>query len=304
MFIREKIKRKNGKEYIQHQLIESVRTAAGPRQNIILNMGTIDIEKDKWKLLANAIEERIYNQTSLFNDDLEISELAQHYAELIIHDKLCQLSDIDQKDKTDDVQYEMVDVNSINSSSVMSLGAEHVVLNQIDNYHFDAILEENGFKKSQRDYARMLIAARLIHPSSERETVRWLNENSALAELMQSQLSVYDNALHRTAVKVWEAHDNIEKQLAEKAKDLFSLKENVILYDLTNTYFEGSKRGGKLAKPGGNSKERRNDRPLITLALVVDEEGFPKKSRILEGNVSEPGTLKDIVKKRKFFSMH
>jgi hypothetical protein len=66
----------------------------------------------------------------------------------------------------------------------------------------------------------------------------------------------------------------------------------VILYDLTNTYlpvrstqtgFEGSKRGSKIAQPGGKSKERRNDRPLVTLALVIDGEGFPKRSRVLEG---------------------
>ncbi|MBE7548501.1 MAG: hypothetical protein HS127_15640 [Planctomycetia bacterium] len=72
----------------------------------------------------------------------------------------------------------------------------------------------------------------------------------------------------------------------------FPLK-TVILYDLTNTYFEGSKRGSKVARRY-KSKESRNDCPLITLSLTVDEEGFPKQSKVFEGNVSEPGTLKKI----------
>ncbi|MEA1884579.1 MAG: IS1634 family transposase [Thermotogota bacterium] len=305
MFIREKIKRRNGKEYIQHQLIESVRTPAGPRQNIILNMGKLDIEQDKWKLLANAIEEELHNQSRLFNSDPDIKKLAQHYAQLIIHNRLNRMSgieEIDSSDEIEDVQYEMVDVNSLKNSDIRSLGAEHVVFNQIEEYNLDSVLKDNGFTASQTDYARMLIAARLIHPSSERETARWLNENSALCELMQTNLAVYDNALHRTAVMIWEKHDSIEKQLSQTAKDLFSLREDVILYDLTNTYFEGSKRESKIAKPGGNSKEKRNDRPLVTLALVIDEEGFPKKSRVLEGNVSEPGTLAPMLDQLESFS--
>ena len=305
MFIREKIKRRNGKEYIQHQLIESVRTPAGPRQNIILNMGKLDIEQDKWKLLANAIEEELHNQSRLFNSDPDIKKLAQHYAQLIIHNRLSRMSGIEEigsSDEIEDVQYEMVDVNSLKNSDIRSLGAEHVVFNQIEEYNLDTVLKDNGFTASQTDYARMLIAARLIHPSSERETARWLNENSALCELMQTNLAVYDNALHRTAVMIWEKHDSIEKQLAQTAKDLFSLREDVILYDLTNTYFEGSKRESKIAKPGGNSKEKRNDRPLVTLALVIDEEGFPKKSRVLEGNVSEPGTLAPMLDQLESFS--
>jgi hypothetical protein len=80
MFIREKIKKRKGKEYIQHQLVESVRTPAGPRQNVILNMGKLDIRQDKWKLLANAIEEKLHNQSGLFNSDSDIEKTAQHYA--------------------------------------------------------------------------------------------------------------------------------------------------------------------------------------------------------------------------------
>ena len=154
-------------------------------------------------MLANAIEEKLHNPSRLFDSDPDIEKIAQHYAQLIIHNRLSRMSereDIDRSDEKEEVQYETVDVNSINNSDIMSLGTEHVVLSQMEEYNLDTVLEDNGFTASQIEYAKMLIAARLIHLSSERETARWLNENSALCELLQTDLAVYDNALHRTAV--------------------------------------------------------------------------------------------------------
>jgi transposase len=116
-----------------------------------------------------------------------------------------------------------------------------------------------------------------------------------VGELLGDGVKIYDTALHRAAVLLWENHDAIEQELSERAKELFSLKESVILYDLTNTYFEGSKRRSTIARYGGKSKEKRNDCPLITLSLTIDEEGFPKQSKIWEGNVSEPDTLEHVL---------
>jgi hypothetical protein len=93
---------------------------------------------------------------------------------------------------------------------------------------------------------------------------------------------------------LWENHVAIEQELSNRTREIFSLKETVILYDLTNTYFEESKRGSKIAKHY-KSKEKRNDCPLITLSLTIDEEGFPKQSKVWEGNVSEPATLENIL---------
>ena len=124
--------------------------------------------------------------------------------------------------------------------------------------------------------------------------MRWFCETSGVGELLDPQVKVYDTALHRAAVLLWENHVAIEQELSNRAKEIFSLKETVILYDLTNTYFEGSKRGSKVAGYG-KSKEKRNDCPLVTLSLTVDEEGFPKQSKVWEGNVSEPDTLEDIL---------
>ena len=88
MFIREASKTAKGKRYVQHQLIRSVRTPAGPRQRVELNLGVLDVPREKWKDLANAIESYIHNQPSLFLTDPNIDGLAQHYANMIIRRRI------------------------------------------------------------------------------------------------------------------------------------------------------------------------------------------------------------------------
>jgi hypothetical protein len=293
MFIREKSKTVKGQKYIQHQLIESIRTPAGPRQRLVLNLGFLDLHPDKWKELANTIENEVHKQPRLFVTDPQIEKLAKHYAKVIVREKLNKESERVAGDKAADrlsADYQTVDVNSVNSSEVRKIGAEHVVLAQMREYKFDKMLKELGFTDNQLNYAKILIAGRLVHPSSERETARWANEDSAILELLQAKINVYDTALHRTAVLLWEQHDRIEQRLSQAAREIFGLKETIILYDLTNTYFEGSKKGSKIANHA-KSKDKRNDRPLITLALTLDAQGFPKQSKVYEGNISEPSTL-------------
>ena len=286
MFIREAVKNVRGKKYVQHHLVESVRTPAGPRQRLVLNLGQISMPRDKWKELADTIESELHNQSRLFVTDPETEKSARYYAKKIIRKKLSGEAGSSEQDSP---EFESADIDSVSVSDAGSMGAEHVALSQMREYGFDKMLKEHGFDEKQTDYAKMLIVGRLIHPSGERETVRRINENSAVCELSGTDAGIYDNALRRTAICLWEKHEKTEQRLAEAAKRIFSLKETVILYDLTNTYFEGSRKDSDMAKPG-RSEERRNS-PLITLALIADEDGFPENSKILEGSVSEPGTL-------------
>ncbi|QII11971.1 hypothetical protein KsCSTR_25920 [Candidatus Kuenenia stuttgartiensis] len=298
MFIREKIKKVNGgKSYIQHQLIESIRTPSGPRQQIVLNLGQLSLPEEKWKTLANCIEGFLANQKTLFPQDPEIEAKARHYASQIRQERLDRAQERitgGESAGEEPAQYEHVNINSLITNDAKTVGAEHVAISQMNEYGFDKILQGLDFTDDQIAYSKMLIVGRMVHPGSERDTVRWLSETSGAGELLDSGVKLYDKALHRAAVLLWENHAAIEQELSKRAREIFSLKETVILYDLTNTYFEGSKRGSKMARRY-KSKESRNDCPLITLSLTVDEEGFPKQSKVFEGNVSEPGTLKDIL---------
>ena len=86
----------------------------------------------------------------------------------------------------------------------------------------------------------------------------------------------------------------LEQHLSLRTNELFDFQDKIILYDLTNTYFEGSKLGSKLAQYG-RSKEKRSDAKLIVLALVVNPQGFIKYSTILEGNIADCKTLEGMI---------
>jgi len=300
MFIRETIRKKAGKAYKQHQLIRSVRTASGPRQEIVLNMKQLDLDKSKWKDLANAIEEKLLNQTNLFNNtDSEIDKLADHYSAVIIQNRLNTPSVKENTKETLDPDYKNVDINSVKTSTARDFGGENLVYHLMKEYQIDRLFNDLNLTKKQQQHCKMLIAGRMLHPASERETSRWLNKDSSLPEIVKFRGKIYDTALHRAAIKLLANHHHVEDYLSDKARDLFSLDEKIILYDLTNTYFEGSKRNSTIAKRG-KSKERRDDCPLLSLAMTIDSEGFPKRSKIYEGNISEASTLETVLSQISF----
>ena len=88
----------------------------------------------------------------------------------------------------------------------------------------------------------------------------------------------------------------MEQHLSVRTNELFDIQDKIVLYDLTNTYFEGSKLGSKLAK-FGRSKEKRSDAKLVVLGLVINPEGFIKYSSILEGNMADSKTLEGMIGK-------
>ncbi len=119
MFIREKTRKSKGKKkYIQHQLIESIRTSAGPRQQIVLNLGHLHLPEQKWKELANCIEGLLTNQRSLLPQDPEIEAKARHYANRIRQERLARTRESVDSEETaaaarEDAQYEQVDIKSL-----------------------------------------------------------------------------------------------------------------------------------------------------------------------------------------------
>jgi len=100
--------------------------------------------------------------------------------------------------------------------------------------------------------------------------------------------------LYQVSDQLWKHREAIETHLYQQARDLFSFSETITLYDLTNTFFEGEAKTNPKAKRG-RSKEKRSDCPLVTLGLVLDGSGFPRKSQIFPGNASEPQSLQTML---------
>ena len=129
---------------------------------------------------------------------------------------------------------------------------------------------------------------------SERQTVEWYENLTGLAEVMDlGDLRLSASSLYRVQDKLVAHKEELEEALVERQRQLYGEGDKICLFDLTNTYFEGNP-ASELAKRG-HWKDKRYDRPLVTLGLVVDEQGFVKASKVFAGNVAEPGTLGSIL---------
>ncbi len=291
MFIKEIKKQNKGYEkvFISHRLMESYRTERGPRQRKILSLGKLDLPKEQWKLLADRIEEKVIGQESFLSIDENVESLATHYASLIIQQKITLSKH--QVKKTQQAEYETIDINSVSNSKVRSIGAEYVGYETFKQLGLDTLFGKLGLSKQEIDLTALSIVGKLVYPASEHRTRAWAKHLTGLDELLNADFThLSNNALYRTSDLLLSFKSQIEEHLKLKERNLFSLKENIILYDLTNTYFEGSTKKNKKAK-WGRSKEKRSDCPLVTLGLVIDEMGFPKASKIFKGNVYEADTL-------------
>lgn len=297
MFIKEIIKKNPGydKTFTSHRLMESVRTPNGPRHRKIIDLGKLDIPKADWKTLANRIEELLSHQQSCFTPPDHIESLAIHYAGLIRQKEINSIP-IEESQEPD---WETVDLNSFSQGECRTIGGEAIAWDAFNRLDFPQMLSDLGFNDNQIHQVALLVIGRLLHPASERETAFWGKDISALGELMDTNFQhLSNNALYRTSDALLRNRDEIERRLAERGREWLGLGEKVILYDLTNTYLTGSAHESSLAMRS-RSKEKRNDCPLVTLALAVDEDGFPKGSRVLPGKVSEPETVKGFLKTLK-----
>jgi transposase len=260
----------------------------------VLNIGVdFDLPKEQWKELANCIEGIITKQRPIFDYPKEITTLARKYARAIIRQQTCA---IDQGEESSP-DYQVIDINSVDNEDARTVGAEYVVYETIKELEVDRKLRNLGLNRLQLAVALGVIAGRMIVPGSERATHQWLQNITGLDELMGVDLSnVSLDSVYKASDLLLKNKVALEEHLRRTEGQLFDLKEKIILYDLTNTFFESSGKYNPKACYGGKSKEKRNDCPLVTLGLVLDAQGFPKKSRIFEGNISEPKTLETMIK--------
>jgi transposase len=291
--------KKNQQGYHTFKLVESVRTERGPRQRTMLNLGRdFTLPEDQWKDLANRIEEIVTGQAPLFVYSAEIEDLANRYSRRITGD--CRRPVLQEKASSSAAgveapDYHRVDIETVDSEHARTVGAEHVVYETIRELGLDEKFRDLGFNKPAVDAAIGVIAARLIAPASERSTHGWLQDMTALDDLLGADFgNLSQDRVYKTADMLLRRRSEIEEHLRRRECNLFHLEETLILYDLTNTFFEGSgKYNGKAHF--GHSKEKRTDCPLVTLGLVLDADGFPKRSDIFDGNVSEAGTLEGMI---------
>jgi transposase len=286
--------RRNGEPYYTYRLVESIRTEQGVHQRTLLNLGRhFEVPREQWQPLAQRIEQLVSDQEDLLPIDLDPKweAAAQGYAAMLIRAKAQQENEPVAPD------YQTIDANTLEMVRPRSVAVEHVALSALRQVELDRKLTELGFTQPQLSAALGTIVGRMVAPGSELATHCWLQEQTGLGELIDYN---FDNTkltrLYRISDQLLRHKEALEAHLYHRERSLFEFDEAITLYDLTNTYFEGTARGNRNAALG-KSKEKRSDCPLVTLALVLDGSGFIKKSEVFAGNASESKTLAEMVPK-------
>lgn len=303
MFIRKTTTQKylpNGKAYTTYRLVQQYRNASGiSKQETLLNLGSeFNVPECDWRLLCDKVEQLLNNHEVLFEMELTAS-LEQEACRIV---KLLNQRNSEKSIATQITlqkasvgkDYQLLDVNSVIDSDIRRIGNEHLAYEAACKLGLPNILTLAGLNTKQLNIAIASIISRLIVPGSERSSHKYLTQDSALDEIMGTDFSKLDlNQLYLASDRILAHKEIIEESLYLREKELFNLEEVITLFDITNTYFEGHPDHSGAHK--GRSKEKRSDCELVSLGLLLDGSGFPKKSKILPGNISEPGTLKDML---------
>jgi len=144
---------------------------------------------------------------------------------------------------------------------------------------------------------KTLVAYRLIDPGSEWRLHREWFDASAMADLLDSDFALAEkNTLYRCLDRLVEHKDDLFKFLKRRWGELFGAKFDVLLYDLTSTYFETDvERGADDLRQFGYSRDKRGDCRQVVIALIVTPEGFPLSYEVMSGNTADSTTLSDFL---------
>jgi transposase len=287
-----------GRLSIYYRLVENNRTPVGGiSQRSIMGVGFMDdVSTSELHLIADCLNDRISGRVRLIEDSPKVQDYVEHlYRRLVQERRIDRV--LEAQKRMSSCDWQRIDMNSVENRDVRELGAEWLCLQTIRQLGIDRYLETHGWSDPDRDLALAHIVCRTVYPASELKTLRYMKENSSIGELLGLNMDeVTKDRLYRICHRLYSEKDGLENHLSTKTNELFDLNDKIILYDLTNSYYEGNMQESALARHG-RSKEKRSDCPLVVLALVVNVEGFIKYSAIYEGNMADCNTLGDMIDK-------
>ena len=276
MFLRRYVRTKAGKQYAYFALVESVRTEAGPRQKIVAHLGELNADqRRRWqRTVVFHNRQGDARQLRLFPDDDEVP----------------------LSDDPDIVRVRLRDVGWTNARRFGDVYLARWLWNRLD---LDAIVDRHipQGKETVRpaDVVAIEVINRLCAPCSEFALAEHWYASTALEDLLGvPDGAVTKDRLYRTLDRLLAAQAAIENDLKDRLQGLFQLDYDLLLYDLTSSYFEGLAEENELAARG-YSRDKRSDCKQIVLALIVTREGFPLAHHTLVGNTQDVQTVRRIV---------
>ena len=285
-----------------YRLVESYRNSDGRVcHRTMLNLGFLEgLSPEQMNMIQKILTARAENHgNQLFefpvSDDPIVTQYVEAYYARLVSEKRIDAAPAETKVSRSGKDWQTIDVNSIKNKDVREVGAEWLCFQAIRQLGIGTFLSDQGWEEEQVQLGITHIISRAVYPASELKTSSWIKENSAICELTGYDIDkITKDKLYGISKKLYQVKQELEQYLSLRTNELFDIEDKIILYDLTNTYFEGQMRGSKLAK-FGRSKEKRADAKLVVLALVINPEGFIKYSDIFQGNISDPDTLGKII---------
>lgn len=296
MYIRAtKTHTKGGKPAFSYRLSRSVRVGDKVRQETLLNLGVdYAVPKKQWRDVVLVTEVLLAGRRPMLPVPVDIQAAAEDLVHRLRARGLGPAApERDRRERA----VATVDLDTLEHDDTRTVGGERVCLAGLSELGFGELLQEQGVRGRDARVAIALVVAKMLHPSSEREALRWLREDSAALELLDldrgKALSLHK--LYRTGDVLWRHRRALQAGLFRRERELLELPDTIVFYDLTNTWYTG--RQDKKLLRFGRSKERRNNCPLVTLALSLDGAGFPRGCEVLAGDVSEPSTLRSALER-------
>lgn len=270
MYLRHTTVRKHGKTHTYWRLVQSVRTGRGVKQVTVCQLGELD---EEGRLAARQLAESLVGverQPGLFDDPvpgepiaLDLSRLqlerGRRFGDVWLALKLWQALRLDDL-----------------LARLIPSGDEHVPWPVV---------------------VAILVVSRLCAPGSDLSIAEsWLRK-TALADLLDvDETKVNDDRLYRAHDVLLPLKEAIEGQLKDRFGTLFGIEYDLLLYDVTSTYFEGLTADSELAKRG-YSRDHRSDCLQVCIGLVVTRDGFPLGYEVFAGNRHDSTTMREVIER-------
>src|ERR1700730_9613056 len=276
MFLRRYTRTKDGKKHTYYALVESVRTESGQRQHVVAYLGEL-----------NHDQERRWQRTVVFHNRQGEDR------------QLRLFPDAEPVSLPDDPDVVQIRLSSVGWTNPRRFGDVWLGLWLWKFLHLDEIVDRHvpQGKETVRPPDRVAIEVinRLCGPCSEFALAEHWYCSTGLEDLLGiPDSAVTKDRLYRTLDRLLKAQEAIEQDLKDQLGNLFQLDYDLLVYDLTSTYFEGLAEENELAQRG-YSRDHRSDCKQIVLALIVTRDGFPLAHFTLAGNSQDVGTVKEIV---------
>jgi transposase len=277
VFLKRHVRRKSGKEHVYYSLCESIRLSRGrTTQRRVLNLGELNTNQiERWQRSIEVIEQPGQSRQYRLFTDREGAAPAE-------------ASDVCE-----------VILSSLSVRRPRQFGACWLASRlwqelKLDEFFATALHDRRGTIEWAK-VIELLAVNRLCEPESELGVhQRWYGTTAMDVVLGTEDPVAAKDRLYRALDKAIEHKEPLEQHLARRWQDLFGAKCELLLYDLTSTYFEGQLGEVPLARHG-YSRDHRPDALQLILALVVTEEGFPLSYEVFEGNRADVTTLEEIL---------